>query len=261
MKKGTREADRHIEVVLRAVDVLECFLEKPRLSLKEIIAGTGLNRSRAIRLIGTLAARGYLQYLPDDRQYTLSSRLFALGKVYEHNNIIISLSQPILQRLTEETGESSTLWILEGSDRMILCRSQGELAVSFPMITGTRQDLHAGSAGKLILAYLPDEVRERVLLERPLVAYTKNTIVDRENLKKELAKISAQGFAVSCGEVTAGFWAVSAPVLDHKKEIRGAVSLAGPVARFTDEKKSLCQRLVIEAAAELSDRMGHPAME
>ncbi len=261
MKKGTKEADRHIEAVLKALDVLECFLEGTALSLKEITTITGLNRSRVIRLTGTLKARGYLQYLSEERRYTLSSRLFALGKAYESNNMIIALSRPILRRLADETGESSTLWASEGIERVVLARCQGGQTIRFLISEGTRRDLHAGSAGKVILAYLSPEIRERVLKERPPVAYTGATIVDRDNLERELRKIRRQGFGVSCGEISADAWAVSAPVLDHKKCIRGAVSLAGPVTRFSLAKKNLCTQLVIEAAAELSGWLGHPSLE
>ena len=261
MRKGTREADRHIEVVFKALDVLECFLTKPSLSLKEIVDLTGINQSRAIRVIGTLVAREYLRYSPETRQYSLSSSAFTLGKVYEYNNIIISMSQPILRRLSNQTGESTTLWALEGTDRMILARSQGELAAGLPMIMGTRHDLHAGSAGKVILAYLPPEVRERILQERQLTAYTEKTIVDRKKLERELKKVHKQGFAISSGEISPGAWAVAAPVFDYKNQIRGAIGLSGPMARFTPSKKGVCKRLVIEAAAELSDGLGHPSLE
>ena len=261
MGKGTREADRHVEAVLKAMDILECFFNKPSLSLKEIVAFTGLNRSRAIRLIGTLVARGYLQYSSEERQYSLSSRVFALGRVYECNNIMIALSQPILKRLSKETGEASTLWALEGIERVILGRSQEEAAPPFPLSVGTRHNLHAGSAGKVILAHLSPEAREAVLQERPLVAYTDNTLIDRENLDHELKKIRQQGFGISIGEISAGVWAVAAPVFDYKTQICGAITLAGPIARFDPSKKDLCKRLVIEAAAELSDGLGHPYLE
>ena len=60
MVKPLKQLDRHIESVLAALDVMDCFLENPKLSIKQIVEKTLMTRNRVTRILGTLVHRGYL---------------------------------------------------------------------------------------------------------------------------------------------------------------------------------------------------------
>ena len=52
------EADRHVESVVSALTLLDCFERDEGLRLEDFHARTGLTRSRIIRLAGTLVHKG-----------------------------------------------------------------------------------------------------------------------------------------------------------------------------------------------------------
>jgi len=106
MQEVPKEAKRHVEAVLKALDILECFQKQPQLSLKKISELTGLQKSRIMRLCGTLISKGYLLYEAETGQYKLGPKIISLSRSYEQSNDLISLARPAMKYLAQETGES-----------------------------------------------------------------------------------------------------------------------------------------------------------
>ena len=259
MKVQTKEASRHIDVVLKAIDVLDCFEDATSLSLKQIIEKTGLTRSRAMRLTGTLEARGYLMRDLESGKYLLGSRLMALGKAFERHNSLISLARPILKHLVNETGESATLYVEERRQRVALVREEGTHTIRFSIAEGQRVPIYAGAAGKVLLAFGPPKLREEYLNSDKLVALTPATITNGKALAAELEKICEQGYATSKGERVRDSGTIAGPIFGHQGRFVGALGIAGPASRFTGELFKTRLKLILEASRTLSNRLGAPA--
>ena len=260
MKKPTRQADRHVEAVLAALDVLECFLAKPGLTTMEIMQATGFTRNRVMRLTGTFTHRGFLMADSETGAFSTGPKIYALGKVFERNRVILCLVRPILRGIALQTGESASFYVREGCERVVLAREDGTHAIRHAISEGQRMDLHAGAAGKVILAYSPEEVVENVLAKTGLPRRTAATITDKNWLLKELEKVRNQGSAISLGEREADVCAMAAPVLDNGHELVGALSISGPINRFTPQIRKSCAEVLLAAAMKLSRQLGwkHP---
>jgi DNA-binding IclR family transcriptional regulator len=152
MKKPTRQADRHVEAVLAALDVLECFLTKPGLTTMEIMQATGFTRNRVVRLTGTFTHRGFLTADSETGAFSTGPKIYALGKVFERNRVILTLVRPVLRDIALKTGESASFYVREACERVVLAREKGTHAIRHAISEGQRMDLHAGAAGKVILA-------------------------------------------------------------------------------------------------------------
>ncbi|WP_171181885.1 IclR family transcriptional regulator [Ruegeria sp. HKCCD8929] len=256
MKTPIRQADRHVEAVLAALDVLECFLAKPGLSTNEIMQATGFTRNRVMRLTGTLTHRGCLMADPATGAFSIGPKIFALGKVFERNRLILSMVRPVLRDITLKTGESATFHVREGSERVVLAREEGTHAIRHATSEGQRKDLHTGAAGKVILAYSPEEVVETVLAKTGLPKRTATTITDKNRLLKELEIVRNQGKAISKGESESDVFAMAAPVLDNGQELVGALSISGPSSRFTRQIRKSCEEVLLADAMKLSRQLG-----
>ena len=99
MSERTKEMFRHVEVVLKALDFLDCFEKHPALTLKDLVSLTRMTRGRVTRLAGTLESRGYLLFAPESKEFRLGPRLLTLGKAFETHNTMILLARPILKEL------------------------------------------------------------------------------------------------------------------------------------------------------------------
>lgn len=256
MKKPTRQADRHVEAVLAALDVLECFLAQPGLTIMEIMQATGLTRNRVMRLAGTLTHRDFLMEDPAAGVFGIGPKVFALGTVFERNRLMLSLVRPVLRDIVLKTGESASLYVREGFERVVLAREEGTHAIRHAISEGQRMDLHAGAAGKVILAYSPEEMVDIVLAKTGLPKRTAATTTDKNRFLKELENVRGRGYALSIGERAADVCALAAPVFEHGHELVGALCISGPINRFTSQIRKSYAELLLAAAMKLSRQLG-----
>ncbi|MEW6263255.1 MAG: IclR family transcriptional regulator [Thermodesulfobacteriota bacterium] len=256
--QGPKEADRQVDTVARAIEILNCFtVERPELSLKELSEMTGLYKSRILRLCGTLVAHRYLTRLPGASGYGLGSRLLVLGKIYERTNTLASLARPILRDLARNTGESASLFVIEGLKRLCLAREEGPSAIRYSILEGQTLELYAGAGGKVLLAYSPKEMVDQVLSRIDLKKLTDATITDRDRLEKTFATIRRQGYGESLGERLAEAAALAAPVFDHTGKVHAVLTLAGPIQRFSAKRRRAMTDELKAAAHKLSVQLGY----
>jgi DNA-binding IclR family transcriptional regulator len=256
MKNPTRQTDRHVEAVLAALDVLDCFLSTPSMTTKQLIDRTGFTRNRVMRLTGTLLHKGYLIQDEALGEYRPGPKIGLLNKGFEPRQGIALLARPILKQIAVKTGEFASMYVREGLERVILVREEGTQAVRYTVAEGQRLELYTGASGKVILAYAPKEVLETLLSSVSLVKRTQKTITDPAQLQRELERIRQQGYAESVGERVVDVGAVATPVFDSKGDLVGSLSITGPVSRFTPETRKVYIKIALAAAAKLSEQLG-----
>ena len=257
IKNPPKESAKQIDSVDKALSILECFSDRvPELSLKQLSEKTGLYKSRILRLCGTLMTHGFLIRL-ESSLYRLGPKLMMLGKVYERSNSLISISRPILRELASITGESAKLFVIQGTKRVCLVREKGTYPLSYHVEEGESFELYAGAGGKVLLAYTSKEFRDQVLGEKVLQRLTPETIVERSRLEKEFAAIREQGYASSSGEVFTDVAGMAAPVFDHENNVCAALTIAGPIQRFTKDRQKEMVNSLLDCARRLSELLGY----
>jgi len=254
--EASKEMARHVRAVVKALEILDCFQSEPILTLPELVKRTGMTRSGVMRLLGTLESRGYVVYDLERRSFQLGPRLMTLGKVFETNQSLISLARPLLKGLVQKTGESASLYVRDGLERVALAREKASHEISYLIREGERMQLYAGAAGKVLLAFAPSDVQEKVLNRRFLKKLTCRTITDAARLRKELEAIRRKGYAVSEGERVDDVWSVAAPVFDHRGVVCASIGMTGPLYRIPRRLQILAMRAVLEKAQSLSRRLG-----
>jgi len=252
----SKESSRHIDVVLRALDILDCFQQKSELTLKEIIDHTGLTRSRAMRLLGTLESRGYLMIDYRNHKYLLGVKTGILGNAFEQTNPMEVIIRPVLKELAGRTGESATFYVIDNKDRLVFAREEGTHAIRYSVREGQRMPLHAGASGKVLLAYGPAELLSDILSTEQLSAITVHTITDPEILRQEIEAVRKRGYALSKSENVPDANAIAAPVIDHSGKLVGSLGIAAPVHRLNDQNFVERAKIVMDASAGLSRQFG-----
>jgi DNA-binding IclR family transcriptional regulator len=250
---GTRESARHVDAVAGALDLLDCFDDREALSVGEFSNLTGINRSRVMRLAGTLESRGYLVFDSESRKYRLGYRVLTLGRRMADSLDIVTFSRPHLAELSRATGETASLFGIDGGMRIVLAHHDGHHEVRHALAAGDRQVLHSGASGKVLLAHCDPEYRDRII--DAAVAQGRLGGRDPDALRAELALVMKQGYAVSHGERLADAAAISAPVFDGSG-IAASIGISGSAARFTPDFVKDAVPLVRSNAAALSQRMG-----
>lgn len=248
----------HTDVLNNTAAILDCFsIDRPDLGVREVSRMTGLTTSTTGRLMQSMRDSGILTQNPVTRTYMLGSRLLSWAGVYSANLDIRTAALPVMDELHRITRETISLYILEGSDRVCVERMESPQTVRITARLGRRLPLYAGSAGKAILAFLPEERREEYLNSAVFTPFTSHTYTDPDILREELIQVQKKGYAYSQGEWLAEAAGVAAPILGAGASVLGAVSISGPLQRFTPEAVESFAESILRLAGEISSRMGY----
>ncbi|MEC5423209.1 IclR family transcriptional regulator [Virgibacillus sp. C22-A2] len=219
-----------------AIEVLNKFTrQKPEWGGRELANDLEMNHTKIYRILETLDNNNFLSKDPDTKRYTLGIAVWELGMIKYDGLNVKQLLRPILEELSEQTGESVFLTILDKDEAVTLEVVEPANKVKFTVSAGSRAPLYVGASYRSILAFMPEEAIEAILDPNQLKKYTENTLVDKKELQLELERIRKQGWATSKGEYTADVIAFAVPLFDHE-EILGSITVSGPTYRMTEDK-------------------------
>ena len=234
MRRG-RPAGPTGAVVGRALQMLDAFSDKHRaLSLSEIARRTDMPLSTVHRLMRELLAWGAVER-GEDGLFRIGLRLWELGALAPRGQGLREVALPFLEDLSHITKENVQLAVREGSEMVFIERIAGTSAVPVLTRVGGRFAFTTTGVGLVLLAHAPAEVQEEVL-GRPVERYTMKTVTDPRQLRRMLADVRTQGFAVSDRQISMDTLSVAAPVQDAQGQVIAAVSLvvhhgtSGPLA-------------------------------
>ena len=217
-------------VLGRALAVLDTFSnERSEQTLGAICATTGLPSATAHRLVTELVGWGALERVGRGR-YRIGLRLWQLGSLAPGPRTLRDIALPFLHDLLEVTHEVAHLVVRDGEKALYLERLMARPEVQVRSRVARRLPLHAPGPGKVLLAYAPDDVVERVLAG-PLTRLARNTITDRDALRDALAGIRESGYCISREEMTDGASSVAAPVRGPNGDVVAAISVVVPADR------------------------------
>ena len=261
--KGLAASDgTYSQSLERGLAILSSFRSaRPLLGVSELAREIGLSRSTAHRYVATLAALGYLDQDRLTRRYRLGPRVLDLGFSAINSMELREVSVPHLQRLSDETGHTVNMAILDGSDIVYVERvrssRQGQREIDLNLHVGSRLPAYCTSMGKVLLAYLSDEERDAALDGVELTQRGPNTLTKRSALVAELAHVRRAGLAVNNEELSFGLRSIAAPVRRQSGEVAAAINLA--VHRSWVSIEDLVERFgppLKRTAADISARSG-----
>lgn len=218
----------------KGLAVIETFTaDRPRQSIAEVAAASGLDRATARRCLLTLTRQGYAEW--DGKFFTLTPRVLRLGTACLAAMPLPQLVQPVLDALSDEIGESSSVSILDGDEIVYIARAAQQKVMSIALMPGSRLPAHCTSMGRVLLAALPEEEARRRLGPGPLPARTPLTLTDPEAVMRRLAQVRADGHALNDQEIEIGLRSIAVPVLSARGKVVAALNIGVSAARATPE--------------------------
>ena len=245
-----------VDAVVKALDILDCFTtSETELSLTQLSEKTGLYKSRVHRLCATLMQSGYL-VKRSRTLYRLGPKLMVLGKVYEKTASLRSIAVPFMRQLTEDTGESTVLYLIDGMKSVCMAREMGHSRLVYAINEGDTMELTPTAAGRVLLAYAAPELVDKVLSRITPTRYTEHTKVDVAEIKKELELIRERGYDVNDQERERGIAAIAAPIFDFNRSVYAALVIVGPAHRFAGGNRVQLLARLLETTGRISQAMG-----
>jgi IclR family pca regulon transcriptional regulator len=218
--------------------VIETFTpERPRQSIAEVSAVSGIDRATARRCLLTLAHLGYAGY--DGKYFTLTPRILRLGTACLATMPLPQMVQPLLDQLSDELGESSSVSILDGPEIVYVARAAQRKVMSIVLMPGSRLPAFCTSMGRVMLAALPPDQAHAILLASPLKTRTAYTLTKPEAVIAALDNVRTQGYALIDQEVELGLRSIAVPVLTARGATIAAMNIGVPATqRSVDELTS-----------------------
>jgi IclR family acetate operon transcriptional repressor len=240
-------ATRQVAAVQRAIAILEELAEaRTELGTNEIARRTGINVSTISRILATLASGGLVDHVPATGRYRLGVGIVRLAGAAHEGLDIRSLARPHLEELAKLVGETATLSVPGEHEAFTLDFVQSQLTVRSVAEVGRTSVAHATAVGKVLLAH------GGKLPAGPLTAFTEQTIVDRDALAVEIARVAERGWAQAVGEREEDLNAVAVPVLDRTGKLAAILGVQGPAVRFSPRAIRTAVELLAEKAALLA---------
>ena len=244
-------------LLTHAFTLLDCFsLEQPEVGVRQAARLTGLSTSTAGRLMASLKEMGLLKQNPDTHAYRLGTKVLEWAGVVSATLDIRTKALPYMSEMHRKTHETISLYVPEGLDRLCIERLESIYHVRIVGWVGRRLPLHAGSAGKAMLAFMPEAQREALINAMELKPFTDQTITDRAALRAALVETRRLGYAVSHGEWVSEASGVAAAVLNSQGEVVAGLCISGPSQRFSEDRLPLFIEEVTRAAALVSKEIG-----
>ncbi len=245
-----------INSITRAVKILELFdHDVPIIGISEMARKLGLQKSAVYRIVQTLVQNEILEKQGD--KYKLGFKLYKLGILAQCESELIACSLPHLERLSDATGETSNLVVLEGSMAMYVAQQTSDHLIRMFTKIGAKVTPHCCGAGKVLMSDMSINEIDEIIAQNGLPVYTKNTISDRETLLKELENVRNNGYAVDNEEREQGVVCIAVPIKDESGKIIASISVSWPKFRFNHEVTAEFVDMVKKEAMEISIKMGY----
>ena len=244
-----------LQSVQNGLQILRLFtVEKPVWGITEIAHALQMSKSTVSRLMADLVEEGFLQ--KEGKQYSLGFSLLAISGVITSHLEIHRESKDVLKRLVAELGETTHIAILEGKQITYVHKVECNNPVPLLSSIGKRNPITCTSSGKVLLAYQKKNFIDYII-GAGLPQIGPNSPTEPEQLTNQLSQIKKQGFAICIDEMHENVVSIAAPVRDYKEEVVAAVSVVGSRVRIQDGKFTRFIESTIEAANELSIRLGY----
>ncbi|MGA7538449.1 MAG: IclR family transcriptional regulator C-terminal domain-containing protein [Steroidobacteraceae bacterium] len=181
-----------------------------RLTIADVSRATGLTRAVARRCLYTLRELGYAD--TDGRTYRLQPRILNLGYAYLSTAPIPLAAQPMLEELSEQLGEATSVAVLDDGAVVCVARAATRRIMAVTLSVGSRLPAYCTALGRVLLAGLPAPQAAQELAQFELVAHTRFTVTSRRRLEEILTQARADGFAINDQELEIGLRSIAVPV-------------------------------------------------
>lgn len=218
----------------RGLAVIRAFTEQRRhLTIAQLSQRTGIPRAAVRRCLYTLSKLGYVAS-DDGRAWVLRPGILALGHAYLSSTPLATAVQPLLDRITRELHESSSMAVLEGNDILYVARSSANTRVmSIDLSIGSRLPAYCTSMGRALLAGLPRQELRAYLSRAKLTRLTNRTVATPEELANVLKAVRRKGYAIVDQELELGLRSIAVPVSDRDGRAVAAINVGTQSSRIS----------------------------
>jgi IclR family acetate operon transcriptional repressor len=254
---NSQKRSYNITALQRGLRLLQLFSESPQgLAAKQVAVRSRLPVSTVHRFLANLEASGFLN-CGGDGVYHLGIACFAIGQAALGQLDIRRVSLPYLRELNRQTRETIHLTVRHGLSAVYVEKLDSPEQLRIHSRIGAAVPLYCTAVGKIMLAYMPDDERARVLPQLGLKRLTPNTVGSLQELEAELQRVRKNGYACDLEEHEPHIRCLAAPIRDHAGAVNASLSITAPVVRMAITRLRQLAPLIQTAGMQVSRELGY----
>ncbi len=250
-------ASGDVKSALRVIQLLNLLGQwgSPRTHV-QIAEELNIPKSSLTQVLKTLLRHDYLAFDAERRGYLLGPAVTELAGRSRSKRELEEAAAPVLEWLTQQTGESSALNLREGDDHRVAATVISPHRIVAHLRLGDHAPLHATSGGQAILAHLPPAMRDEYLDRARYQRFARNSLMSAEAVRQKLDAIAAAGYATVEEEFTPGIGGIARPILSPQGQPLASLSVTVPAERMTPELRETALAAIDKAVTSLKHRAG-----
>ena len=251
-----RKEQGSIQVLDRAVGIMEAVSAVDGITLTSIAHQTGTTTSTAHRILTTLEANGLVTLDRERKLWFIGVTAFQIGNGFLRNRKVVDLARPLMRDLMSKIGESVNLGIEDDGTIVYLAQIECHNPIRAFHRPGTRTTIHSSAMGKAILASWQDASIRKLMEKVGMPGFTRKTLTNDRRFFSDLEKTRERGWAFDDEEATIGMRCVAAAISNEFGDVIAAVSISGPTTRLTYDRIGELGPMIKRAASEVTQALG-----
>jgi len=225
------------------------------LTLSEICEQTSMAPATGHRIINTLLSHQMVAQDPSRKKsYCIGAKIFQIASTLYHKQSLIPFFYPIAEILKNEIHKTIFLSVPVGNTSVLVAKIESSLSAGFQLFIGQTMPLYQSASGKAILSMHNESFQQMYLSnERKVNPDIQSQWTD---IKEELERAKRLGYAVNHGEIEHRVSCISAPILNLRNEPVAAISASIDADYLSPQEARDNAKKLIQAARQLSSRMG-----
>jgi IclR family pca regulon transcriptional regulator len=256
-RSGAVEASRRMKepedrefvtALARGLSVIQVFgREHAELTLSEVAQRAALSPATARRCLRTLQRLGYVGQAGN--RFCLRPKILSLGSSWLDAARVEEVIVPLLREVVSETGDSSSVAILDGDEVLYVANFSAKRLVRLTAGVGARFPAYAVSMGRVLLAALPAESLDAYLARLDPEPLTPQTVTDKAALRAIIDAVRRDGCVAVKDELEDGLGAVAVPVRGKDGRVLASLNCSAFSPRLTIAEMVAARRPVLERMA------------
>jgi len=253
----THEGSGTVQSIERALSLLEALEDsRGEVGIAELSKRVRLHVSTVHRILATLVARGYARQSPETGRYALGAKALHLAESYLGQMDLRRVVRPVLERLSQKTGETANLVILDRREALYLDKVESPQSLRIFSRIGRRAPLHCTAVGKILLAFRPKAQVDALLGRGPFERLARHTTTSATQVRRELEKVRDQGFALDREECEEGACCIAVPIRNAQGDVEAALGISAPTTRLTPRRMEELIPIMLRTGREVSAQLG-----
>jgi DNA-binding IclR family transcriptional regulator len=242
----------------RILEVLETLARATGpMTLRDVVSELGYPRSSTYNLLQTLIGRGYAVREEPERYRLNDACRSGPGWTSGRDAQLIAVAQPVMQKLRDELNESVFLGVRAQRGRVkLIAKYVSTATVRYDSDLLGAIPSYCSATGRVLLAYGDPKFIDEYLGFERLIAHTDKTVTNRSEIRRIIAEVRVNGYAVSDEEIEIGGSGVAAPIHDTAGKVVATLNIATPSPRFGLKREAIIAAM-LRAVGEISHRNGY----